>query len=109
MARLPQGASGPSEPEAVDKSVVAWREGGLVFDGLPLVDILKAIERQYGVQVASNADSESGILTLFLESKPPIETVLDLICASMSCQIESDADGFRISLPEGRNLQGDSK
>lgn len=103
MSRLSQGATRPSMPEAVNNPVIVWREGGLVFDELALVDILKSLERQYGVQVTTDAAPGVGIMTVFLESKPPIETVLDLICASMTCQIEFGSNGYRITLPENHN------
>ena len=103
ISRVQAGSGLPSAPLAVNDPESVWRTGGLSFDALPLIDILKELERQYGLRITVAQPAMQEELTLFLESKPPIETVLDLICNSMSCRFEFVPDGYRISLIENQN------
>ena len=98
MARLVDGSTVPEGPITVSDTEVVWRSGGLAFDGLPLYDLLDELERRYDIQLNADPSLVNHDLTLYLSSAPAIETVLDLICNSIGCRIESASDGKRFFL-----------
>ena len=59
---------------------VGWREGVYVFDKRPLADIMRDLERWYGVDIVFMTEELKGLpFTGYVERYDKIDTFLDLL------------------------------
>lgn len=72
---------GKVEKRRVDvEEYVGWREGVYVFDKRPLADIMRDLERWYGVDIVFMTEELKGLpFTGYVERYDKIDTFLDLL------------------------------
>lgn len=89
----------PAAPAAADVArALAWTDGGLSFDALPLVDAFAEIERRYGVTVDTDGNvPTSADVTAFYAEAPDVRTVLGDLCAAHGLRFEATSRGFAVS------------
>ncbi|MEM6782514.1 MAG: FecR domain-containing protein [Bacteroidota bacterium] len=92
------GLPTPTTPEAValDRAL-AWRDGGFVAEAQPLVDVLRTVERRYGIAITT----APGVpldrpLTLYFGPRPAEALVHDLALAA-GLRVEPRQGGFYLT------------
>ena len=89
----PDGTMGPVLEVPAD-DILAWTEGRLVYHAAPLAEVVRALERRFGVRVAL-ADPELGALRLTAEFRQPAAAeVVQLIARSLGLEHRRTSDGF---------------
>src|SRR5690606_12506427 len=98
----PDGTAGPVVEVPAD-DILAWTEGRLVYHGAPLAEVVRSLERRFGVRIAL-ADPELGALRLTAEFRQPAAAeVVQLIARSLGLEYRRTPDGFLLShRPLGR-------
>ena len=89
----------PTAPAAAeDLRALAWTDGGLSFDDLPLAAAFAEIERRYGVTVDTDGNvPTSADVTAFYAETPDVRTVLGDLCAAHGLRFEATSRGFAVS------------
>ncbi len=94
-----------SAPRVVDAArLLAWTEGRLVFDGTPLDQVARALERRTGVRVelAAPGVADRRLFAEFKDVNP--EEVIPLIARSLRLEYRETDDGYLLfdpaSLPD---------
>lgn len=95
----------PTTPEVADPArALAFVDGGLAFDDLPLADAFREIERRYGVQIQAGGNvNTSADVTAFYASAPEVKTVLGDLCAANGLRFEATSRGFTVSTDGSRS------
>ena len=89
----PDGTTGPVMEVPAD-DILAWTEGRLVYHGAPLAEVVRALERRFGVRVVL-ADPDLGTLRLTAEFRQPVAAeVVQLIARSLGLEYRRMPDGF---------------
>lgn len=86
-----------SETERPLDRTLAWRSGGLAFDGQPLGSVLQELERRFAldITVADPALARRPLPHTYLNPKPTsAEAVLTDICHFLNLRFRRTADGF---------------
>lgn len=92
----PDGTAGPVVEVPAD-DILAWTEGRLVYHGAPLAEVVRSLERRFGVRIAL-ADPELGALRLTAEFRQPAAAeVVQLIARSLGLEYRRTPDGFLLS------------
>ena len=64
-----------SEPE----NILSWRNDKFVFDAAPFNEVLKEIERQYGVSITTT-EPLSNTISISFKKVPDVEKTLSIVC-----------------------------
>src|SRR5690606_6641861 len=89
----PDGTAGPVVEVPAD-DILAWTEGRLVYHGAPLAEVVRALERRFGVRVAL-ADPDLAALRLTAEFRQPVAVeVVELIAHSLGLGYRRTPDGY---------------
>lgn len=89
-----EGATLNAREADVDRASL-WREGGLSFDGEPLGDVLRDVERRYGVEIAVGADAPTDErVSALYASRPVLDTLLGDLGAATGSRFVRTARGF---------------
>jgi len=86
-----------SETERPLDRTLAWRSGGLAFDGQPLGSVLQELERRFALDItlADSALARRPLPHTYLNPQPPsAESVLTDICHFLNLRFQRTADGF---------------
>lgn len=88
----------PSTPRAADVDRrLAWRTGGLAFDGTTMAVILAETERRYGISIDVSQEVRDDSLSVYASTPPPPEVFLSDLCSLQGCVVSKTATGFRVS------------
>jgi len=88
----------PSIPRAADVDRrLAWRTGGLAFDGTSMAVILAEAERRYGLRIDASREVLQDSLSVYVSTTPPPNVFLGDLCSLQGCVVDRTATGFRIS------------
>lgn len=88
----------PAPPRTADVDHrLAWRTGGLAFDGTSMAVILTEAERRYGIQIDASRDVLQDSLSVYVSTPPPPKVFLSDLCSLQGCVVDETATGFRIS------------
>lgn len=99
MSQVESSAPAPSAPVAVDvPRELAWRTGGLAFTDQPLAVIVAELERRFDVDLHTRSERlRTEPFSLFVNRADSLETLLDMICASLECRYQATAQGFELT------------
>lgn len=73
------------------KEAVSWRDGMFSFTAVPLIRVIREIERQYAVSIDLNIQKDYDYTGFFSKNKP-LEQVLDIICKTFGLTFEKKSD-----------------
>ncbi|MEM9996755.1 MAG: FecR domain-containing protein, partial [Bacteroidota bacterium] len=96
--RAAAGVASPTTPEpvALDRAL-AWRDGGFVAEAQPLADVLRAVERRYGVGVTTAPGvALDRPLTLYFGPRSAEALMNDLALAA-GLRVEARQGGFHLT------------
>lgn len=96
--RASEGTVAPTTPEpiALDRALV-WLEGGFIAEAQPLDDVLRAVERRYGVTITTAPSVALDLpLTLYFAPRSAEALVNDLALAA-GLQVEPRRGGFYLT------------
>jgi ferric-dicitrate binding protein FerR (iron transport regulator) len=80
-------------------AVVAWKKGVLLFDGAPLSDIAKVLERWYGVQIEfANSSLQACRYYMSFDQSTPLEMLLPTIAEITGMQYRIQHQNMVITL-----------
>ncbi|TVR13732.1 MAG: DUF4974 domain-containing protein [Balneolaceae bacterium] len=90
--------SEPTQPEPVTiEDVLAWREMRFVFRELPLISIIRELERRYNTTIELEVpEAKQSTLTAYYSQPASIESILDDICTVKGLRYTQTTTGFRI-------------
>jgi len=74
------------------EKAISWTEGMFNFTGMPLLEVIEEIERQYDVVILINEEPGLSYTGLFSMDKP-VEEVLGLICKPFGLTFVEKSDG----------------
>ena|SRR6266545_3661392 len=92
----------PSVRHGVDvERYLAWTSGVLAFDGMPLHDVIPALERWYAVDIALGDEALAGRRLTATFHDEPVALVLQRIALTLDLRVERSASSFHL-LGKGR-------
>jgi ferric-dicitrate binding protein FerR (iron transport regulator) len=59
--------------------ILSWRDNMFLFNSAPIAEVLREIERQYGISIATEK-SLSGTISLSIQKNPDVEKILSMVC-----------------------------
>jgi ferric-dicitrate binding protein FerR (iron transport regulator) len=59
--------------------ILSWRDNMFLFNAAPIAVVLREIERQYGISIATEK-SLSGTISLSIQKNPDVEKILSMVC-----------------------------
>jgi len=92
----------PSRPEPVDlERTLVWRDGGFAVTDRPLTDIVRELERRYGVQIRLDASVQnpSAPLSLYYPTATAVETIVSDLCTARGLNYRPTSRGLLIYDP----------
>jgi ferric-dicitrate binding protein FerR (iron transport regulator) len=92
----------PSRPEPVDlERALVWRDGGFAVTDRPLTDIVRELERRYGVQIRIDASVQnpSAPLSLYYPTATGVETIVSDLCTARGLNYRPTSRGLLIYDP----------
>lgn len=92
----------PSRPEPVDlERALVWRDGGFAVTDRPLTDIVRELERRYGVQIRIDASVQnpSAPLSLYYPTSTGVETIVSDLCTARGLNYRPTSRGLLIYDP----------
>ena len=89
---------GPTQADP--ESEMIWRHGGFSFEGDPLADILREVERRYHVTINADSFILDRELAFFLANPQGPEVVLEVMCVSLDCIVAEDEFGYTLQAAE---------
>lgn len=95
-------STGPSRPEPVDlERALVWRDGGFAVTDRPLTDIVRDLERRYGVQIRIDASVQnpSAPLSLYYPTATGVETIVSDLCTARGLNYRPTSRGLLIYDP----------
>ncbi|MFT5144438.1 MAG: ferric-dicitrate binding protein FerR (iron transport regulator) [Rhodothermales bacterium] len=94
-------ASGtPSDPEATDLTrAIAWRNGNLAFDSVPMGAIFDEVERLFGVGVSAPESIRRLEVSYWRESPADAGSVLADLADAIDVEVRRTANGFQVYQP----------
>ena len=96
MSRV-TGNDAPSAPAPVSiEQMLIWREGGFFFSDHPVGVILAEAERRFGIAIRTPDALAQQRQSLFLRQPERLDTVLDILCASLDCRYRATPNGYEV-------------
>lgn len=89
----------PSRPEPVDlERALVWRDGGFAVTDRPLTEIVRELERRYGVQIRIDASVQnpSAPLSLYYPTATGVETIVSDLCTARGLSYRPTSRGLLI-------------
>jgi transmembrane sensor len=91
----------PSAPEATDLTrAIAWRDGNLAFDAVPMGAIFDEVERLFDVGVAAPEAIRRIEVSYWRESPADAGSVLADLADAIDVQVRRTANGFQVYQPD---------
>ncbi len=101
MSRV-TGDDAPSTPAPVSvEQMLIWREGGFFFSDHPVAVILAEAERRFGIAIQIPDTLAQQRQVLFLRQPENLDTVLEILCASLECRYRATPNGYEIVEADG--------
>ena len=97
MSRV-TGDDAPSAPAPVSvEQMLIWREGGFFFSDHPVGVILAEAERRFGITIViPDTLLAQQRQVLFLRQPESLDTVLEILCASLDCRYHATPNGYEV-------------
>ena len=93
---LDLGSREISTKEVDAARLVAWKDGVLVIKNEPFADVIRKLERWFGVEIENQCLHSSALLFSGVFERSELEIVLQTICANLN--INYMIDGNRVIL-----------
>jgi len=93
------GGLPPTEPESISSHAQpVWQSGGMVFTNMLLSDILREVERRFGVEISAPPDSLGNArASLYIRSALDPGTVLEMLAVAHNLKVTETVGGFELS------------
>ena len=97
------GDAPPSAPAPVSvEQMLIWRDGGFFFIDHPVAVILAEAERRFGIAIDAPDVLAQQRQTLFLRQPETLDTILDVLCASLDCRYRATPNGYEVVEANGQ-------
>jgi len=83
----------PSEPVFVSESenILSWRNNIFLYNAAPFTEVVREIERQYGISITSE-NKLSGTISVNFQKSPNVEKVLSMVCKPLGYSYVKKSD-----------------
>jgi ferric-dicitrate binding protein FerR (iron transport regulator) len=79
IAIVESGKISKEENVISSEHILSWRDNMFLFNAAPIAVVLREIERQYGISIATEK-SLSGTISLSIQKNPDVEKILSMVC-----------------------------
>jgi len=79
IAIVESGKISKEENVISSEHILSWRDNMFLFNSAPIAEVLREIERQYGISIATEK-SLSGTISLSIQKNPDVEKILSMVC-----------------------------
>ena len=79
IAILESGKLSKEENVVSTEHILSWRDNMFLFNAAPITVVLREIERQYGISIASEK-TLSGTISVSFRKNPDVEKILSMVC-----------------------------
>lgn len=79
FATVESGKISKEENVSSNEHILSWRDNMFLFNAAPIAEVLKEIERQYGISIAAEK-TLSGTLSVSFQKNPDVEKILSMVC-----------------------------
>lgn len=79
IAVLESGKFSKEENRRSAEHILSWRDNMFLFNAAPISEVLREIERQYGITIASEK-TLNGTISVSFQKNPDVEKILSMVC-----------------------------
>lgn len=79
IAIVESGKISKEENGISTEHILSWRDNMFLFNAAPIAEVLREIERQYGISIAAEK-TLSGTISVSFQKNPDVEKILSMVC-----------------------------
>jgi ferric-dicitrate binding protein FerR (iron transport regulator) len=79
IAIVESGKISKEENVISSEHILSWRDNMFLFNSAPIAEVLREIERQYGISIAAEK-TLSGTISVSFQKNPDVEKILSMVC-----------------------------
>lgn len=79
IAIVESGKISKEDNEISTEHILSWRDNMFLFNAAPIAEVLREIERQYGISIAAEK-TLSGTISVSFQKNPDVEKILSMVC-----------------------------
>jgi len=79
FATVESGKISQEENVVSTEHILSWRDNMFLFNAAPIAEVLREIERQYGISIAAEK-TLSGTISVSFQKNPDVEKILSMVC-----------------------------